>query len=481
MSPFRLSSSPSPCQARAAYHPHLAAIMPLDASFKSALQAAEVHEKIIEFLEKPMFKLTNHASFANFLLNRGEVQSMILDQIGDEELKKNIGQRGLLVKFWREAEAMEALRLERKVKGVAPDDLEDPLPDGEHAGDLQRFTQAGVQWEPALSEQLCEPLYGRLKREALRAKQHTVLPLERVRSAAEVPRTAVGKILGMAPGIDMKVAQHPMPTGPRPGGVRDHYLLVWLVQVLFLGGWAVLGRVILRGEGPDRVPFASFHQCWTYLRFIRERVTPMKGPFPDLARCIRCENDTRLLWASAMSKGQTLDEAMASCAPQQSAIWLWTTETDNRNIPDVPSLPQDLPAPRSPSPRQRAQRQQRSRSRQPRQAPAPYVADSLTTRSGKRICQEFNNSAHGCGDTSKCKNGDLHICNFVANGRLCGRQNMRRCLHHPTLTAAGSRDAQPKGDSGGRGGQKERERDRRSDRPRDTGGPRQQGKGQSRR
>ena len=175
-----------------------------------------------------------------------------------------------------------------------------------------------------------------------------MLPLERARTAAEVPRSAAGKTLGVAPGIDMTIGQQAMPPGPRPGGVRDHYLMVWLVQVLFLGGWSILGRAITREKDGKQNPFASFNACWTYVRFIRERVTPLLGPFPDLLRSIRTERETRTLWAPAMSKGQTLHEAMASCASQQAALWLWTTESDNRNVPDVPRLAQDGP-PAAPS------------------------------------------------------------------------------------------------------------------------------------
>ena len=275
----------------------------------------------------------------------------------------------------------------------------------------------------------------------------------------------------------MKVAQPVLPPGPRPGGVRDHYLMVWLVQVLFLGGWAVLGRVVMRGVGAAAKPFASFHQCWAYLRFIREKVTPLKGPFPDLARCIRCEYDTRTLWASAMSKGQTLDEAMVSCASQQAAIWLWTTESDNRNVADVPTLPQDMPLIRGPAPRSRSPR--RPADRQSRLYPAPYVADGLVTRSGKSICQVYNRSAHGCGDDIKCKNGDLHICNYVKDGRLCGRQGKRRCLHRPDASAAGSADLPPRGNAAERGGRQDRDRGR--DQQRERKALPRQGKGQTQR
>lgn len=399
--------------------------MPLEADFKGALVAAGVHDKIVTFLEQPNHMLTDHASFANFLVNRAEVQTNILDQVGDEALKSDAGQRGLLIRIWREAESFETLRLERKAKGVGPDDLEDPLPDGNHRLDIEKFKSAGVQWAPALSELLCEPLYGRIRREVQRAKAHTVIPLERVRSAAEVPRTAVGKTLGMAPGIDLKVHASSLPPGPRPGGIRDHYLLVWLVQLLFLGGWAVLGRALEK----DGTPFISFATCMEYVRFIREKVTPLQGPFPPLPRCIRCEFETRSLWAASMSKGKTLEEAVVECAAQQSAIWLWTTESDNCNSA-LETLPQDLPT----LPPSSTWQPKPTRSRTPRRRGgegSASGADGITTRSGKRICQAYNTSPQGCVEGLQCPHGDLHICNFVdTNGRLCGAMGHRRCVHH---------------------------------------------------
>ena len=44
--------------------------MPLEVDFKGALVAAGVHDKIVTFLEQPNHMLTDHASLANFLVNR---------------------------------------------------------------------------------------------------------------------------------------------------------------------------------------------------------------------------------------------------------------------------------------------------------------------------------------------------------------------------------------------------------------------------
>ena len=213
-----------------------------------------------------------------------------------------------------------------------------------------------------------------------------------------------------------------------------------------------MGRAITREKDGKQIPFASFNACWTYVRFIREKVTPLLGPFPDLLRSLRTERETRTLWASAMSKGQTLDEAMASCASQQSALWLWTTESDNRNVPDVPSLAQDGPPAastwfgRSRSRGRTSRGSDRGRAhshgREARRPEADRAQNfsytpgipATTTAKGLRICSTYNKFPNGCSD--KCINGELHICDYVnQEGRLCGQSGKRRCTHHPDSAA----------------------------------------------
>ena len=99
----------------------------------------------------------------------------------------------MLTKLWREADAGETLRAHRKTQGVAEDDLEDPLPEGVLQG-LPAGFAAYYHFSMGLSETLCEPLLGRLKRETDRST-HTVVSMERVRSAREAARTSAGKRL----------------------------------------------------------------------------------------------------------------------------------------------------------------------------------------------------------------------------------------------------------------------------------------------
>ena len=100
------------------------------------------------------------------------------------------------------------------------------------------------------------------------------------------------------------------------------------------------------GEPAQEVPFVSWQSCWDYVRFIRERVTPLLGPYPDLLRCIRTDYAVRKLLANAMTGGETLEQPLISCRTQQIALWLWTSESEGRDLSSIPN-----PGSRSGSPR----------------------------------------------------------------------------------------------------------------------------------
>ena len=153
---------------------------------------------IIKFLSLPATRLTDHASFAHFIGERDECQRVILNRLGagHEALRDDPGQKMLLMIIWSEAQAHEKLRLDHLAKGTGSNDLEEPLPDGDFNGDGLRMVTEGCNWEMCITERLCEPLYGRCKRETKKGF-HTVIPLDRVRSAADINQHAVGNTLPM--------------------------------------------------------------------------------------------------------------------------------------------------------------------------------------------------------------------------------------------------------------------------------------------
>ena len=175
-----------------------------------------------------------------------------------------------------------------------------------------------------------------------------MLPLERIRTQAEVStRTSAGKNLAMAPGLSMKIDQPVMPPGPREGctvgGVRDHSLMVWLVHILMVGGWALVGRAISPTVNNTPIPFVSFQTCWNYIRFVRERVLPLIGPLPDLRRCVETEKSVRLMLATSMQNhAMNMDQAMAVNETKMIALWDWTQKSMNANATEVQVPAQDL-------------------------------------------------------------------------------------------------------------------------------------------
>ena len=115
----------------------------------------------------------------------------------------------------------------------------------------------------------------------------------------------------MDPGLTMKVDQPVMPPGAREGGIRDRALMLWLVHILFVGGWALVGRAISPTTNNVVVWFVSFQTCWNYIRCVRERVMPLVGPLPDLRRCVETEKSVRLPLATSMQNhAMNIDQAM---------------------------------------------------------------------------------------------------------------------------------------------------------------------------
>ena len=76
-----------------------------------------------------------------------------------------------------------------------------------------------------------------------------------------------------------------------------------------MGGWAILGRNMELTAG---ALFVTYQQCRGYIRYIRERVAPVLGKFPDLARFLHSDKETRTVWATLMSTGMTLGQAIVA-------------------------------------------------------------------------------------------------------------------------------------------------------------------------
>ena len=150
----------------------------LEPGWKQELVDRGLPQEVIDFFE--IESVTTAARFANYIDNRSKLA-----------VNNKRAVKGMLTELWREVDHAESLRLQRKAPGMKEDDLEDPLPSHVGEGLRQRFLDR-YRFQLPLSETLCEPILGRIKREIDR-KTHTLIAVDRVRSAKESSREAAGK------------------------------------------------------------------------------------------------------------------------------------------------------------------------------------------------------------------------------------------------------------------------------------------------
>ena len=271
----------------------------MEPSFCAQLQTAGIHADIIAFLGNDKNRVYSITRFANFIDQRSEIQSHILNHVA--ACKDDRGQRATLCE-----DIAEQHRLENKAKGLSQNDFEEPLSIGALDGYLDKF-EAFYHYRHFLTEILAEPLVGRLKREIDR-KTFTVLPAvsattrrvqsRRWGSTSSSPRTWLSSSV-------------------RP--VVDHHLAVYLCKVLWEGGWAVVGNF----EHTDGSQFASLQACKTYVREFAEAATPLGRPHPPLVEVLAADEDTRALHAASLQKGLSLDLAIKTNEGKKAALWLW--------------------------------------------------------------------------------------------------------------------------------------------------------------
>ena len=78
----------------------------------------------------------------------------------------------------------------------------------------------------------------------------TVVPLERVSASSETARGAVGRSITVSANVSMRVGAGGVPHGPR--NIEDNFVAVYLIKLLFEGGYAVAGRAV-QVEGRSRL------------------------------------------------------------------------------------------------------------------------------------------------------------------------------------------------------------------------------------
>ena len=165
--------------------------------------------------------------------SRDEIQSVILDVLNI----KDRSQRRILVELWREGDADETARLQRKASGTAPEDLESPLGEGVAEGLHDKFARS-YGYKLQFSDQLAESLLGRIKHEIDR-KTHTLIQVDRVRSARDVSRPVKPKHVQLGGNIDLVVSG----AGATRRDIRDVHDYMRSLEMLLVSGHVVVGNI----------------------------------------------------------------------------------------------------------------------------------------------------------------------------------------------------------------------------------------------
>ncbi|CAE7913330.1 unnamed protein product [Symbiodinium necroappetens] len=378
----------------------------LDAAWRSELIDRQVPQQVLAFFENE--GIVSASRLANYVDTRDEIMTLIVDKI--PELNGSRSVKALLTEIWREADHSESLRLQRKAAGCRDDDMEDALPEHVTESLRQRWKQR-YNFSLPLSETLCEPLVGRIKREIER-KTHTLISVERVRSAKETARSGVGKKLKMSEDVTVSIASVGVVKGPR--SVPSVMVYLSLLEIL-LHGYAYVGNFV---DHTSNSLYCSLDCIREYLAFVKSKVAPLTGGMHSLSDLRRADEDSRTLWAEQMRSGKTFDEAVQASEAKVAALWLFASRTDVGAASAV-VVEEDDDA--------RPTKRPKGDPNNGVVAPPPPPAVANVNAEGKSICRLFN---EGKCNGQKCKHGRLHVCNFLTKkGAVCGQAH-RRCDAH---------------------------------------------------
>ena len=285
----------------------------MDPAWRQELHDRGLPAAVVTFFEAE--EVNTAARFANYLDSRDEVMPVIVSKLHGIANPRSV--KGILAELWREVDHAESLRLQRKAQGLKQDDLEDPLPERVGEGLRQRFLER-CRFSLPLQESLCEPLVVRIKREIDR-KRHTLIPVDRCRSAKESSRDSAGKRLKVGACVSLHFDTAGSSKGPRP--VPTVLVYLHLLELLLVGGYAFVGNFL---DATTNHIFCSMQVVRDYLSFVRAKVAPLNGQLQSLSSLRRADEDTRTLWAEAMREGKTFDDAVkgtrGTCPPSNYCL-----------------------------------------------------------------------------------------------------------------------------------------------------------------
>ena len=354
-------------------------------------------------------------------------------------------ERKLLVplgKMWDLAKASSELGIKRRLEGVTDASLEVPLPQ-EDVDKLNRQHRQAYGFALSDYGMMWPHMLGRLQRE-ISTNAFSTIPLNRVGALIEGGKSHAAKQWSQAPGVTTTV-------GGMAGKVRtveNNHVFVELLQIL-MNCYVLLGNFSVKSGGK----WCSKAAAQDYFEFVKYRACPINHQWPDLAKCLNSEWQSRSAWLPHLKSGKSLTEAIEATKSERSGMWVWATPVVASAYTSVAgsdggALEYPSSGDEGPSGWKTAgsKRRNRPRSGGGSSSTGPAKASRVThtpnqpavkAQSGKLFCAAFNSG--GCSKGVKCQEGKLHACNFVGpDGKVCGLTGHRRC-NHPDHGVGGAR------------------------------------------
>ncbi len=274
----------------------------MESSFEIALQVQNVHAEIIARLK--VLGIYTRSLLACYADNKHDVRARICNpcpSLGGDSNEPDLRrtEEARLIKVWREAEALETARNAKPLdpeEAPTPEVMEKPM-------DLKVVETYNVKFFQLYGFQLSHyeilwsHLLGRISKE-LKSKNFEVIHIDRVGTLRESGRSKAIRRLKLATDVSIPVIT------TSAAMVRDvslNYIYFQLLEVLLVGGYALLGTFDVPGKGR----WCSLQAMRDYLVYVRNRCCPTVGDPPELRLVRTADEATRADWAVELRKGKT--------------------------------------------------------------------------------------------------------------------------------------------------------------------------------
>ena len=397
---------------------------------KEFLTKSEVPPSVYEFLIAQNVKSID--AFANCCRSADHVETRVVGKI--QALKDDLGAIGYTVQAWREAVGWNEKQLDKKRQGLAPESLDDPLPEPIDKHVRQVFT-AHYKWRITLKNFGSPSLLGRVKRE-FDAKAPSMFAVSRVRSGATCHGAQTVKRSGLAD--DLELTRYTHQDEPELKTANDSKLYLLQLRVL-VNTWGLAGCFDVSWEKED-IKYCHWQEACEYFDNVEEFADElMQYPHDIVSDFLKYhEEKTRgkaiqmALEPSLMPWGKALEAAW------KENLHLWrdgsskikkncrATNNQPAHVPEWEPLKQTGGGSTADGGRKSSVA---SSSQAVSRAPPsidmrnPSNWKRATQLNGMTICKQYNSGS--CTVPGKpCPKGNLNVCDIVVKGgKTCGAKS----------------------------------------------------------